>query len=153
MITDVLIKNLINILKAKLDVYKDPHANILHLHKKSDNETCFLIPIIGSPIGADFFGLYVLQSTDKHFWGPSRPIFQKLNGSYADNWAMILLDGDPVVGYFYTPQNVNNSLSGWSTGISGDDFKIRESNLCHCRRFFHMEQLFGLLRQSGLPLE
>src|SRR5207247_6081322 len=140
-------------LDEKFDVYHDGFTNVLHLHKREDlkaDSTSGLANILKvAHIGPGSFGIYAPTAT-KQFWGVRKPLLEKLQKLYKDNWALVLLEESSAVGYYYNPSDVRNSASSWSADASGEDFKITAANLGYMRSFTSFEELRGLLRESGV---
>jgi len=122
----------------KFDVYRaGANKNVFDLHKREGpDESVTGLRNILRPlhIGPGFYGLYVLTAT-RQFWGIRKPVLDELHRQYADNWAVVLLDKQPSVGYSYSAADIENSLSRWSTNFSAEDLKVTIHNLGYYKAF------------------
>ncbi|MDC8448341.1 MAG: hypothetical protein LV473_08275 [Nitrospira sp.] len=78
-----------------------------------------------------------------------KPILEELKRSYGDKWVLILLDNHPESGYFYTPEDVRNSVPSWSSDVTGDNLKIVRSTLGHHKSFYNADAFWELLQEAG----
>ena len=149
--SELILPRFMEMLREKFRVEKPDSTNVLHLFKipaGPSEVVTDLRNILESMVGPGDFGLYVHES-EVEWWGVSNSVLQRLQDSYREKWALVLLDDQPTTGYFFTSNDVLNSLSGWSEDESGTNKKIYRSNMGHHRKFFATEIFWNLLREAG----
>ena len=78
-----------------------------------------------------------------------KPILEKLKRIYGGKWVLILLDNHPESGYFYTPEDIQNSLASWLPDVTGDNLKIVRSTLGHHKSIYNADAFLALLQEAG----
>lgn len=81
--------------------------------------------------------------------GCEKPILEKLKHIYGDKWVLILLENHPESGYFYTPEDVRNSVPSWSSDVTGENLKLTKSTLGHHKSFYSADVFLVLLQEAG----
>ena len=147
----LILPRFIEMLREKFRVEKPDSTNVLHLFKAPGGPSRVatdLRSILQSMVGPGDFGLYVHES-EVEWWGVSNSVLQRLQDSYREKWALVLLDDQPTTEYFFTSNDVLNSRSGWSEDESGTNKKIYRSNMGHHGRFSAPEVFWNLIREAG----
>ena len=137
----------VEMIEKRFDVDRDRSTKVLHMHRRTtERESAPLLRKLG--IGEGDFGLYAPESSVE-WWGARKPIFEKLKHTYGDKWVMILLDNHHESGYFYTPEDVRNSVPSWSSDATGENLKIKKSTLGHHKSFYDADAFWSLLQEAG----
>ena len=67
--------------------------------------------------------------------------------SERESATLILLDGHPESGYFYTPEDVRNSVTSWSP--TEEVLHITKFTLGHPKSFYNADAFWALLQEAG----
>lgn len=144
--SEAIFGRFVEMVEKHFDVDRDGSSKVLHLHRRTtERDSAPLLRKLG--IGEGDFGLYAPESSVE-WWGVRKPILEKLKRIYGDKWVLILLNNHPESGYFYTPEDVRNSMP-WSSDVTGENLKITQSTLGHHKPFYNADAFWALLEEAG----